>query len=106
MTTRAEIISALCEALEPLDSCRALWLGGSEATGRTDALSDIDIQAVVRDDAIESTFAAAERALTPLSPIARRYRVPEPSWHGHSQTFYTLRDCPPELMIDFALSKG
>lgn len=105
MPTRSQLISALHTALEPLDSCRALWLGGSDANARTDALSDIDIQALVRDDAIESTFAAAERALTALSPVSRRYRVPEPSWHGHSQTFYALRYCPPELMIDFTLLK-
>lgn len=105
MPTRQQLISALRAALEPLDSCRTLWLGGSDANNRTDALSDIDIQALIRDDAIESTFAAAERALAALSPIARRYRVPEPSWHGNSQTFYALRDCPPELMIDFTLLK-
>ncbi|MBX3402061.1 MAG: nucleotidyltransferase domain-containing protein [Phycisphaeraceae bacterium] len=106
MPTRQELIDALRAALQPRADCRALWLGGSDATGRTDALSDIDIQAIVSDDAIESTFVAAESALAALSPIARRYRVPEPSWHGHSQTFYALRDCPPELMIDFTVMKS
>lgn len=105
MLTRQELIDALRAALLPRPYCRALWLGGSDATGRTDALSDIDIQAIAKDDAIESTFAAAESALAALSPIARRYRVPEPAWHGHSQTFYALRDCPSELMIDFTVMK-
>jgi hypothetical protein len=105
MLTRHDIISALGSALEPQDACRSLWLGGSDANNRTDELSDIDIQAFVRDDAIPAVFAAAESALARLSPIARRYRVPEPAWHGHSQAFYLLRDTPPELMIDFTVMK-
>lgn len=102
MTTRQQLIAALRSALQPLDSCRALWLGGSDATGRTDAISDIDAQAVVEDAAVEAVLAAAEAALL---PVVRRYRVPEPSWHGHSQVFLLLRDCPPELMIDLTVMK-
>ncbi len=106
MPSREQIISVLRAAFEPLDACRAVWLGGSDATGRSDELSDVDIQALVRDDAVESIFAAAEAALSGLAPIAHRYRVPEPSWHGHSQCFYALRGLPPEWMVDLTVMKA
>lgn len=106
MQTRERLIATIRSALESAEYCRALWLGGSDATNQTDALSDIDVQAIVRDDAVQQVFAQAEQALAGLSPIARRYRVPEPSWHGHSQSFFVLRDCPPELMIDFTVVKS
>ncbi len=105
MATRDCLIGSLQSALEPLDFCRALWLGGSDAHSRTDAMSDIDIQAMVRDESVEQVLAAAESALGQISPVSRRYRVPEPSWHGCSQIFCALRDCPPELMIDLTMLK-
>jgi hypothetical protein len=103
--TRQQIISALHEALLPLPAVRALWLGGSDATGRTDAYSDIDIQALVTDDAVESVFAAAAGALATLSPIDRQYRLPEPTWHGHSQAFYRLQNAPAWLLVDLVVLK-
>ncbi len=35
-----------------------------------------------------------ERALESVSPIALRFEVPQPTWHGHYQAFYRLRAVP------------
>lgn len=100
-----QIIDALHEALHSLPAVRAAWLGGSDATGRTDGFSDIDCMALVEDEAVESVLHAVARALEVLSPIAQQYRIPEPTWHGHSQVFYRLQDAPPWLLVDLALLK-
>ena len=43
MVERKQIIDTLAAALEPLDWVRAAWLGGSDASGRTDEWSDVDL---------------------------------------------------------------
>lgn len=102
---RQQIVDALHEALRALPAVRAAWLGGSDASGRTDSYSDVDCQALVEDGAVEEVFAAVARALGALSPIELQYRIPEPAWHGHSQVFYRLQDAPPWLLVDLALMK-
>lgn len=104
--TRQQIVDALHDALHELPAVRAAWLGGSDATGRTDRYSDIDCLALVEDDAVEPVFTAVAAALDALSPIEQKYRIPEPTWHGHSQIFYRLQDAPPWLLIDMALLKS
>lgn len=103
--TREQIIDALYQALHALPAVRAAWLGGSDASGRTDRYSDIDCQALVDDEAVEMVFTAVSNALNALSPIDRQYRIPEPAWHGHSQAFYRLQDAPPWLLVDLAVLK-
>jgi predicted nucleotidyltransferase len=102
VTARA-IIDTLAAALAPLDVVNAMWLGGSAATGRTDELSDVDIQIDVADGRVADAFAAAEAALAALSPIELCYPIPEPTWHGHSQRFYRLEDSPEHLLVDFCV---
>lgn len=103
MITRAELQSCMVEVLLATAGVRALALGGSDATGRTDEWSDLDLSVVVDDDAIEATFERVEAALLSLSPIRARLRIPEPAWHGFSQEFYALEDAPETLMVDLAL---
>ena len=43
--------------------------------------------------------------LADLSPIDLKYRIPEPTWHGHSQAFYRLADAGPFLLLDFVVMK-
>jgi predicted nucleotidyltransferase len=100
MLDRDSIVSALEAALKPLDWVHAAWLGGSAAFGRQDGFSDVDMQLVVDDDRVEDGFAAAEAALSALSPIALTYPMPMPTWHGHAQRFYQLRDATPFHMVD------
>jgi hypothetical protein len=103
--TRQQIIDTLHQALRASPAVHAAWLGGSDATGRTDRYSDIDCQVLVDDTAVDSVFTAVAAALNALSPIVGQYRIPEPTWHGHSQTFYRLQDAPPWLLVDFAVLK-
>ena len=84
---------------------RAAWLGGSDATGRTDAYSDLDLLVVAEDDRVEDVFAAIEATLTARSPIEHRYRLPPPTWHGHEQAFYQLEKAGPFLLLDMVVMK-
>lgn len=102
---RETILRALQEALEPLPFVHAMWQGGAAAFGRVDEWSDIDLQADADDERGAEVFAAAEAALSALSPIELRYEIPQPTWHGHAQAFYRLRDTSPFLLIDFVVLK-
>ncbi len=96
---RDTIIGALVRQLEPLDFALTLWEAGSAAFGRVDAYSDIDLHLIIEDDGVEEAFVEAELALNSVSAITDKYRVPEPTWHGHSQAFYKLGDEVPEFMV-------
>jgi predicted nucleotidyltransferase len=85
----AKNLELIIATLEPKDFVLALWQGGSAAHGSTDEWSDIDIQVIVEDDRVEETFDIIEESLKTLSEIRFKWRVPEPTWHGHSQ----CRDC-------------
>lgn len=98
---RAELQQTLRRALESSVAVDAAWEGGSAAFGRDDDLSDVDVIAVVADDAVEATFAQVEAALEALSPIA--LRVVMPAAGGFAQRFYRLRDAGEFLVADVAL---
>jgi predicted nucleotidyltransferase len=102
---RTILVDALRVALDEARFARAAWLGGSDATGRTDRLSDIDLAVVVDDDAVEQTFELVETTLAAISPIELRLRLPQPTWHGHDQAFYRLRDAAATLMIDLSVMR-
>jgi len=116
MLTRPAIIAALAN-LKEHDFIRAGSLGGSDATGRADDLSDVDLFLLVAPDgdaskrtgqgsgstAIERAAAAIEDVLRSLSPIRIAYRLPMPTWHGFHQAFYQLAEAPEHLMIDWVI---
>lgn len=103
MIQRDDLRFALARALASRDDVLAVWEGGAAAFDRADEWSDIDLQAVVHDDAVAATFATVEQALRELSPIEIIYEIPQPSWHGHAQKFYRLRDAGPFLLVDFVV---
>jgi hypothetical protein len=98
--TREQVIELLQAALEPLAWVNAAWLGGSDAFGRADELSDVDLQVDVDDGQVAATFGAVEAALAAASPIVARLVLPMPTWHGHAQRFYRLRDTPEFTAVD------
>ncbi len=102
---RDNILQTLIAALEPKDFVLAFWQGGSAAHGYTDEWSDLDIEVMVEDNYVQPTFDIVEESLQTISEISFKYRVPEPTWHGHSQTFYQLAEASPFLAIDFAVMK-
>lgn len=103
MVTRAQIIAALHSALEAAPEVLAASLGGSDATGRTDEFSDVDLVVIVQEGAVESTFAILHSALEELSPIVHRWRLADPTWHGSSQEFLALRDADPAHFVDLVV---
>ncbi len=104
MLTRPVIIAALANLTEH-EFIRAASLGGSDATGRADELSDVDLFLLVApgDGSIERAAGAVEDTLRSLSPIRIAYRLPMPTWHGFHQAFYQLANAPEHLMIDWVI---
>ena len=100
---RERLLDALRTALEPDESVLAFWEMGSTAMGRADAMSDLDLQILVADGQAEATRLTVEAALEVISPIAWRYQVPMPSWHGSYQVFYSLVDVDPLLQVDLCI---
>lgn len=103
--TAEQITQAIRLALEPQETVLALWQAGAAAFNRLDLWSDIDLMVVVEDDQVEQTFQQIEQALISLSPIELRWRLPQPTWHGHDQAFYRLEQASPFLLIDIAVMK-
>ena len=97
---REQVIEVLRDALLPLPHVNAAWLGGSDAFGRADELSDVDLQVDVDDGFVAATFGAVEAALAAASPIVARLVMPMPTWHGHAQRFYRLRDTAETCAVD------
>ena len=97
---RQQVIEVLRAALLPLAYVNAAWLGGSDAFGRADELSDVDLQVDVDDGYVAATFGAVEAALAAASPIVARLVMPMPTWHGHAQRFYRLRDTAETTAVD------
>lgn len=102
---RDAIVSALVEALTTSPDVLAIWEGGSAARHQLDDYSDIDLQIICEDDAVEHLFLLIERTLEAIDSIDKKMRIPEPTWHGHGQCFYHLADSPPTLLIDCAIMK-
>lgn len=102
---RESILAAIRSTLEPLDVVHAMWEGGAAAFDRVDRWSDIDLQVVCDDDAVDEVFRRTEAAMESLSPIELKYEIPQPSWHGHAQTFYRLEKAGPFLLVDFVVMK-
>jgi hypothetical protein len=103
--TRKDVLDTLTEALEPLDYVHAFCEGGAAGFHRADEWSDIDAQAIVDDDRVEDVFKVVDTAVEKLGGTVARFRLPEPTWHGHSQCFYKLKNASPFLLIDLAVMK-
>jgi len=102
---RSRILAVVRDALEPQPFVLSMWEGGAAAWGRTDAWSDIDLQLLVEDGKVAAAFSLVESALESLSPIKLRFAAPRPTWHGHDQVFYRLRDTDENLLVDLAVMK-
>lgn len=97
------MLDAIVARLSTRSDVRSILEVGSAAFGRDDERSDIDLAVDVEDGAEAAVFAEVEAALESLAPIAHRWRIPEPAWHGMSQRFYRLEGAPVELSLDLCL---
>jgi len=102
---REDIVASLVRTLEPLEYVHAFWEAGAASFDRVDQWSDVDLYVVVEDDCVDSAFKCVEQALSSLSEIELKFRLPEPTWHGHSQSFYRLKETSPYLYIDLVVMK-
>jgi len=102
---RNDIVGVLVDTLQPIDYVCAAWQAGAAAFDRVDEWSDIDFYVVVEDDRVEDTFKVIEKSIETLSEIELKYRLPEPTWHGHSQGLIRLKDTSPFLFLDIAIMK-
>lgn len=108
MTTTAprnRLIEALADALRAQPWALAAWLAGSDANGRTDAFSDIDLVIIVEDDRVEEAVALCEAAVRTVAPISFTLRLPQPTWHGHDQVFWQFDGLPDYLMVDCVIER-
>lgn len=105
MNTRLEITDALKRHFKKDSTIYAVWEGGSAATNQLDDLSDLDILVVCEDKAVESIFASLDTFLDTEFGIKSKYRVPEPTWHGFSQTFYQIVNTAPLFYLDISVIK-
>jgi predicted nucleotidyltransferase len=101
--TRGPLIATLRAALEALPAVDAVWEGGSAAFGRDDEWSDVDVVAVVADDAVDSTFAAVEAALDAIGPRELTHHMSGTA--GYAQRFYRLHGAGEFLVVDLALMR-
>ena len=103
--TRSQIVDALQGLLEPRPEVKALWQGGAAAFDRVDEWSDLDIIVMAKDDEVENVLKLVEDKLGELSPIQSQLDLPQPTWHGHLQSFYRLENASPFLFIDLVVMK-
>ncbi len=97
---RRQVLAVIDAALVDMPEALAAWEGGSVATGRADAWSDIDLVILAADGAAQKVLAAVEAATVGFGPVVNAYAVPEPAWHGGSQRFWQLAGLGPHLMLD------
>jgi hypothetical protein len=103
--TREHILTALQQAIEPLPYAHAMWQGGAAAFNRVDEWSDIDLQIDVDDERVAEACAVVEATLAERAPVALKFELPQPTWHGHYQAFYRFRDASEFLVLDLAVIK-
>lgn len=102
---RKKIINQFKNLLQPDDAVHCVWEGGSAATGYLDEYSDLDLGIICDDDYVELLFAKIESFLEDNYGISRKFRTPEPAWHGHSQCYYLLENTPPMFYADILIEK-
>lgn len=103
---RARVLDAVVDALRAFggdERFHAAFEGGSVATGRADAYSDIDLCVVADTSLNEALFAAIETALQSIAALDHVWTVADPPWPGFAQKFYLLAGAPRYFAVDCSL---
>jgi hypothetical protein len=101
--SRTEITNSLVNEIKNWPFSVACWEGGSAANQRADSLSDLDLVICVEPGTVNDAFTKIESLLNGLSKVEHIWRVPEPTWHGHGQSFYKLADTPEHFFLDIVI---
>lgn len=101
--TREHLITRLASPLATNPLFRAAWLGGSDASGRADEHSDLDLMVIVEAGRDDEAIDAVESILASIAPITGRYRLPGPTWHGHEQVFWSIDGYAMAGLIDLVI---
>ncbi len=101
--TPEAIRTALKAFLAERNDVVAAWEGGAAATGYLDEYSDLDLEIVLGTGTPDELFQVLDAYFEQQYGILKRFRMPEPAWHGMSQTFYLLKDTPPLFYCDIAV---
>lgn len=102
---RQTLINRLAAAFEPRPEALAFWQGGSAAFGRSDQMSDMDLQFLVKDGFVDQARDLIETTLRGLARIEASYILPQPTWHGYWQGFYRLEGFGPYQLVDAVIMK-
>jgi hypothetical protein len=103
---RARVLDAVVDALRRFaddPGFHAVFEGGSAATGRLDAYSDIDLCVVADASLNEVLFASIEAALGKIAPVNHVWTVADAPWPGFAQKFYLLDGAPRFFALDCSL---
>lgn len=103
--SRQSLLDFLIKKAQTWPFCVACWEGGAAANNRVDRFSDLDLIFCVEDDAVEESFQKIEFNLSSMCQIKHHYRVPEPTWSGHSQSYYQVAGMPDYFFIDAVVIK-
>lgn len=105
MLLRENILESLLRSIEECFLVEGCWEGGAAANNCLDQYSDIDLILCVDDENIEETFDYLEKCIRNISPISKKWRVPEPTWNGHSSCHYKLEGAAEYFLIDITIIK-
>lgn len=97
---RRRVFEAVIPPLRAREAVEAVWEGGSAATGRLDAFSDVDLCIVAPTEETAAVFDAVERALATVAPIEHAWHVEPPAFREMAQRFYLLAGAPPFFAVD------
>lgn len=103
MIKRSDMLLLLKPFFEKVDGVLAVWEAGSQATGRVDAYSDLDLLVLCQHEHVEDVLMKTKSFLEAQIPNGIYRRAPEPTWHGFSQFFYLPKD-EPYFYFDFSFT--
>ena len=100
---RDELVEALRHHVHSDERIRVAWLGGADASGRIDPLSDLDPMLATAADDLEAVLDDFEIWLDRTVGVVARYRHPDPTPHGHPSVLYLGEVTSSDLAIDLVL---
>ena len=100
---RDELVEALRRHVQSDERIRVAWLGGSDATGRTDPSSDLDPMLATAAEDLEAVLRDFEVWLDRTVGVVARYRHPDPTPHGHPSVLYLGEVTSRDLAVDLVL---